>query len=225
MTKLTLKKIETMTDAELDAALDAGVEGASELSINSEVRADEGHALMTRPMTVDTIREGITSAMDHLAHTFYELEPRIIGTNGRHYRVDATLPAGCEDTGETINVNAYRYMQQQITSVICWKLEDMLARCSERVEDQKRQITQAVRQLSTGRVEESFVEAKADFLETLQVQQVLLAHAFEASQEAHLELIGEDYETKAMRQARTATTLAKPKSDLESRLAKLGVKS
>ena len=211
MTKLTLKKNDKpadIDDVDLDAIHEDNLLGETE----------------KRHVTHESIHDGILEAMNSLGYTFYETELRRVADNGREYRVDATLPSGVEDTGEIVERNLYRYMQQQIVSVVAWKLEDMLARCTQRVDDQRRQIAQAVRQMQQGKVEQSFVDAKISFLETLIVQQAMLGTAFEASLVGHSDILGEDFETKAMREDRARAISAAPKSALDERLAKLGVR-
>lgn len=173
--------------------------------------------------TADSITNHVTNAIDALFSAFHETEMRRLADNGKLYPVDATLPAGVEDTGNLEAIRTWRYVQDQLVSVIPWKIEDMLYRCDEQIADQRRQIKAAVRQLESGRVEPSFIEAKADYLERLLVQHSMLASAFEAARTAHLDLCGHEYETRAARAERRAVEAAKPKSAMADRLRQLGV--
>lgn len=174
--------------------------------------------------TGDSIALHVTDAMNSLAAMFHETEQKRVGDNGRMYPIDATLPEGVEDTGNEVSVQVWRYIREQVTSVVAWKLEDQMLRCEEQVEDVRKQIKQAVRQLENGRVEVSFIEAKADYLEKLIVQHTMLSHAFEAARVAHVDLLDKEFETRAMRSERKGAEAAKAKSPLSDRLANLGVR-
>lgn len=174
-----------------------------------------------RVLTAASIEADITLGLQHLGAAFHELEQRVVADNGKRYPLDAMLPDGVQTDGEIVDVNRFAFLQRQLVGAAVWKLENMLETSEKRIADQRAKIRSAVRDLSSGRIEESMVDRMADFLETLIDQQAMVLTAFNAAREAHVVVTGEEYETTAMRAERQRLTQqASPRSD---RLARLGV--
>jgi hypothetical protein len=209
MTKLTLKNR-------------TAAQTVSEQICNDQAEAQIAHVKATSKPTAASIALNIQSAMDLLADTFVELEPKIVGTNGKHYAVDASLPAGVEPEAD-LDVNKWSFIRQQITSVVVWKLETMFHRTAEQVADQRKQIVDARRALDMGRGDESFVLAKLRYLDRLEEQLAMVLAAFEAAQHAHYEQLGTYYEVKSEREVRKAGLQAKSSSGLDAEMAKRGL--
>jgi hypothetical protein len=172
-----------------------------ELAVNSAVRAAEAHADITAAPTVESITAGITQAVDGLASVFTEMELRRRADNGKLYPVNVDLPAGAEDTGELEMVNALRSLQTFLTGTVCQRLELMLDYNAQRVAQAQAQLRQRRMAERDGRATEHDVETAQRWVENYEYQRALLTIAFTAAQDAYAETIGEEFETKAMREA------------------------
>ncbi len=191
---------------------------AAVAAVNTELKPD------AVAVTAETIHASVIAGVSALGAAFYEPEQRVIADNGKAYPLDASLPDGVCDTGSIDIVNRFSFLQRQLTSVVCWKLEQMLAQADDRIVDQRKRIGSMVRQIDTGRVTEAQVERLADFLEVLVEQRAMVQIAYDAAVEAYADVTEEEFETKAMRDQRQRTLTDKPKTGLADRLARLGVK-
>lgn len=212
-----------------DTALAAALaQDAERATLEAEVEAIENHADITAMPTVETITAAVQKAMDGLASVFVEMELRRRADNGKLYPVNATLPGEVEDTGELEMVNSLAAMQRNLLSVVPWKLENMIEFAEAKAADQARLIQSYRQQERRSGVDLTDRIGNAErWRETYEYQAALAELAFRAASDMHLELIGEEFETKAMRQARKRAVerAAAPKpvaSEHAARMARLG---
>lgn len=192
MTKLTIKAEAKTADTR---------RSISEQIQNAPIEAAEVHAELTAMPTLESITEGVSKAVDALAGVFVEMELRRRGDNGKLYPINVDLPSGVEDTGEIEMVNSLRSLQSFATSAICWKLESMLEYNAQRVAQAVGQLRQRRAAERDGRATELDVETAQRWVENYEYQGALIRTAFEAAQTAHFEALGEEFETKAQREA------------------------
>lgn len=151
--------------------------------------------------TAESVAQGIETAMDALASTFYEAEMKVRADNGKLYRLDVELPEGVEQVGEEVEVNALAYVQRQVASTIPWKLETMLVANGSAQADARRQLAWARKACDEGRVDERLVESKQRFVDQLEYQQAILETALGAAMRGYEAATGEAFVTAAERQA------------------------
>lgn len=180
--------------------------------------------IATPTVTAESIVASIAAGIGALGAAFYEQEQRILADNGKAYPLDASLPDGVADTGSITVVNRYRYMQSQLCGVVCWKLETMLTQCEARIGEQRASIKRMVSQISQGRATEAQVDRLADFLEVLIEQRAMLEVAFTESLSAYEAAVGEVFETAALRAERERAVRSAPRTSLNDRLDRLGVR-
>lgn len=182
--------------------------------------ANEARNVMTNgtaELTCASVQKNIADGLALISQAFVQMEQRLIGDNGKRYPLDATLPAGVEDTGSIELVNKYGFIERSLVGSLCWKLESMVDGSAERISMQHTKIKAAVRQIETGRTDVAIVERMADYLESMEEQHCLLIAAYQSALDSHAGILGEDYETKAMRADRAK---AAPAHALPDRLAR-----
>lgn len=174
------------------------------------------------PLTAQSIGKSVRGALKNLSGAFLQLEQRIVGDNGKRYPLDATLPDGVQDSGNIEIVNRFAFIERSLVSCVVWKLESMVDDSARRINEQRDKIRNAVRQLSSGRSDERMIDRMADFLETLTEQHAMLLVAFESAKDAHAGILGEDFETKAVKAERSRQTL-NDTTPMSERLKRLGI--
>lgn len=184
----------------------------------------EGNATSShQPVTVDSVASNICDAMSLLSAAFCEMEQRIVADNGKRYPLNASLPNGVEDTGSIELVNRYAFLERNLVGTVMWKLEQLAHDSADRISQQREKIKQAVRQVESGRTDIQVVERMADYLDTMEEQHVLLTAAYNAGITAHADILGEDYETRAIKADRAlAQATAGPNNRLAALRARVG---
>lgn len=216
---------------QLTAALEAAKLAPSEQVASEDARVaayrtcDRNHGAPTP----ESIAAHFTAALDHLYYAFHETEMRIMGDNGKLYPSDAQLPEGVEalrddqyeDGCMRVEFQKYRFMQEQMASVICWKLETQITKNLEQQRVIEGDIDRELELIRRGKGSEHVVRAKAGFLDRKVEEYSMLRNAWNASREAFADLAGFEYETSAARQERKALEAVRPKSDLENEVARV----
>lgn len=181
---------------------------------NAPVHGEEpNHKLLTAELTETRMRDAIGS----IVGAFTQVEQRIVADNGKRYPVDASLPAGVEDTGEIAFVNIYEFLAGQVAGAVCWKLETLLDNQDQRIEQQKVRVRDMDRGYQNGRVDETLLNRGCDILEAMIDQRALVVAAFKSALDAYEAEMGHAFETAAERKARARLNEAKPTAGASSR--------
>jgi hypothetical protein len=173
--------------------------------INALVEAQRGELEESTPPSPESVTTAISNGVDALSTAFHEAEIKVRGDNGKLYRIaDDTgrpmLPEGTEGMAVEV-VNTLSFIQDNIVSVIPWKLETMLERNEQQQRDQERQIAQARAMVNTGKADQSLLDSREYFQSQLQYQAVLLQVAFDAACNTHNDVLGKPYLTRVEREA------------------------
>lgn len=183
----------------------------------------------TAVLTAGLISQRIKGAMELLQLAFTDQEVRIKGSNGRLYRPGRPMPDGVhyevdDTTGENVEVtvNRLEWRMMDALGAVVNKFERSLDNEETRIEQQKAQLAKTIRLEAAGRATQANIDFEANKLETMIEHAAVTLSAFRAAYEAHSELTGVEYETKAMRQERERIAAAKPSAvNGDDRIARL----
>tara|TARA_R110000796_G_scaffold3212_13_gene12315 strand:+ start:365 stop:1102 length:738 start_codon:yes stop_codon:yes gene_type:complete len=208
--KNTAAKARLAAQAERDVAKRAAGKTAEAVSHTATMLAQDYEArkvelAQTAAPTPESITSAIGAAMDQLASAFTELELKVRGDNGSLYPIAADdgrpmLPEGTE--GMAIeSVNTLAFVQDNLLSTVCWKLEMMLEANAKKSGDQERSVAWARGQVDKGRAESWLVDSKQGFLDQLYYQAALMQTAFDEACRSYEATVGKPYLTRVEREA------------------------
>lgn len=195
---------------------------STETALEHETKLDNAQR-PTITVNAESVRKHVAGGVGELAAAFYEPQQKILADNGKLYPLDASLPDGVFDTGSIEITNRFSYLQGQLTSVVCWKLETMIANQENSIVDQRKRVAAMDDLVERGRAKKEQTERLMDFLAVLLDQRSLLTQAFHAALEAHRDCTGVEYETKPERERRKEVLRDRPETEQRRRMRELGV--